>query len=219
MTGCPQFSTYSGYSFTFKWTGGCPSPVNKPAPAILAIDAINANAQVQVQKSSIMRDLHKAYIGFSAADDLEIPPCFERTLISTGSWGCGIFGGDELMKLIEQLLASVASGHRVEYSMMSAAARDAVHTLRNAINTKKTQAADAADTTDTTDTHHDHDHGEDVKERASVTVSMLAAALLSTPMQQGEQHLRRDFYREFKMAFLQKLSLLAQEKSLKSGKH
>jgi len=56
----------------------------------------------------IFRDLNKAYIGFLA--------CKKEKLISTGSWGCGAFGGDMHEKFVQQICAAVLAGVQLDYS-------------------------------------------------------------------------------------------------------
>ena len=40
----------------------------------------------------MLRELNKAYVGFSAADSGPLPP------VATGNWGCGAFNGDPRFK-------------------------------------------------------------------------------------------------------------------------
>lgn len=67
------------------------SPSNEQVnPVIVAIDAMDFSDepekafQIQLKKSSLERELGKAFTGFSA---------FEKRSIDTGHWGCGAFCG------------------------------------------------------------------------------------------------------------------------------
>jgi poly(ADP-ribose) glycohydrolase len=59
----------------------------------------------QKSKECIIRELMKAYTGFSSCDEAE--------QIVTGNWGCGIFGGDIKVKFIIQWLAASMAGKNI----------------------------------------------------------------------------------------------------------
>ena len=57
-------------------------------------------------KNEIIRDIHKAYVGFSLANsDNNIPKT-----IATGNWGCGAFKGNHELKFIQQWIAASFAG-------------------------------------------------------------------------------------------------------------
>jgi poly(ADP-ribose) glycohydrolase len=73
---------------------------------MVAIDATDFTKQIaqnyQYSKKGIRREICKAYAGFSGAGleaDEDIP-------IVSGRWGCGAFGGDEDLKILEQWVAA-----------------------------------------------------------------------------------------------------------------
>jgi poly(ADP-ribose) glycohydrolase len=73
-----RHSRYSGYLDTFKFVQ---SMEGKPIfEEVIAIDALTSN-----HFANSVRDLRKCYVGFSGC---------RAESISTGKWGCGVFGGD-----------------------------------------------------------------------------------------------------------------------------
>lgn len=147
ITGCRRFSTYRGYMNTFEWTGFTPSQrwKNEPAQNLVVIDACTEH---HFSKSMVLRDLGKCYLGFlmSQENPPEQPTPFpsssspdedvdrfankksfqrqqQRTpIISTGNWGCGVFGGNIFLKFCQQWMAATVAaagggrGIRLEYS-------------------------------------------------------------------------------------------------------
>lgn len=64
----------------------------------------------QFAKEKIKRDLGKAWAAFEKSKD---------SIITTGNWGCGVFGGDLLFKFLQQLCAAMILGEkfqRLDYS-------------------------------------------------------------------------------------------------------
>ena len=59
-------------------------------------------------QKDIMRDIHKAYVGFNLIN-LESQKDVEKT-ISTGNWGCGVFGGNHELKFLQQWIAASFAG-------------------------------------------------------------------------------------------------------------
>ena len=68
MFGCRRYCNYTGYRKTFKFTG--PSDElknNRTIPGIISIDAFeNSSVDDQFKKKVVLRDLNKAFAGFSA---------------------------------------------------------------------------------------------------------------------------------------------------------
>ena len=81
---------------------------------IIAIDAIPASFHFSNDNlmNDINRDIFKAYVGFSFANDEK---GISKT-IATGNWGCGVFGGNHELKFIQQwIAASLAKLERLDY--------------------------------------------------------------------------------------------------------
>ncbi|KAA8579215.1 hypothetical protein FQN60_000037 [Etheostoma spectabile] len=86
VTGCQQFSCYSGYGDTFEWAGPHEDRLHRDEwgrlrRQILAIDAVNyKHRRDQYNMIRVTRELNKAYCGFKA-DGHNEPD------IATGKWG------------------------------------------------------------------------------------------------------------------------------------
>ncbi|EEZ98465.1 Poly(ADP-ribose) glycohydrolase-like Protein [Tribolium castaneum] len=115
ITGIERYSNYSGYSNTFKWDGN----VNDDTPfddfgrrktTLAVIDATQfTKSKDQFHCSTILRELNKAYVGFSCREKQNLAP------VATGNWGCGAFKGDPNLKSLIQLMACSASGRDLVY--------------------------------------------------------------------------------------------------------
>jgi len=99
-----RFSEYSGYMRTFNFLGFYDVNGAQRCSNILVMDAV---FEKHFDSQNILRDINKAFLGFSA--------CGTPT-ISTGQWGCGIFGGDPTLKFIQQVLAARSAGVRLDFS-------------------------------------------------------------------------------------------------------
>ena len=112
-----QYSDYRGYGFNFTFEGCLIDKDNKNPIIkhnIIAIDAIPASFHFSNDNlmNDINRDIFKAYVGFSFANDEEKIP----KTIATGNWGCGVFGGNHELKFIQQwIAASLAKLDRLDY--------------------------------------------------------------------------------------------------------
>ena len=109
-----QYSKYKGYGFHFTYEG---CSIDNKTPIIkhriIAIDAIYSRMQKSKNdlKKEINRDIHKAFVGFSFANDEPLPKT-----IATGNWGCGAFNGNHELKFIQQLIAaSLVKLDRLDY--------------------------------------------------------------------------------------------------------
>lgn len=115
VNGCEQFNCYSGYSNTFKWTGGnkdeTPSDDSgRRKCCIVAIDAINyRNKAHQYKEDMMLRDLNKAFVGFYYDAEGAAPA------VATGNWGCGAFGGDKSLKTLLQLMVCCVTNRPLVY--------------------------------------------------------------------------------------------------------
>ncbi len=129
IQGAEQFSTYSGYGGGFTYTGPYEdtNPIdaaNRRCVSIVAIDAIPVmfHGGFEYQKQDIVRELNKAYSGFSfpISSDEDVSaqdPANPATLVpvATGNWGCGAFGGDKELKALLQWMAASRVGRAVKY--------------------------------------------------------------------------------------------------------
>jgi len=116
ISGTRTYSEYKGYGFSFRWT----KPFNGKLPSLtkegqyktsfVAIDAIYGGTQGEA--FLIQREMHKAYVGFSA-DEKEVG--FKTDTVSTGKWGCGAFRGTPVIKLIVQWIAATLAGRSVQF--------------------------------------------------------------------------------------------------------
>ena len=117
MIGAERFSTYSGYSNTFQWTGNYSdvTPVDTLARRktyVTAIDALIVRKYTeQFRPYSLRRELDKALSGLLQGD-YDTDSCLA---VATGHWGCGAFGGDKSLKAVIQLMAAAVAGRDVIY--------------------------------------------------------------------------------------------------------
>ncbi|XP_043214606.1 poly(ADP-ribose) glycohydrolase-like isoform X2 [Amphibalanus amphitrite] len=115
VTGCERFSQFEGYADTFKWTAKAtdPSPLDefgRRSTQVVALDAVHfTQPQRQYMKHFLLREMNKAYVGFSWAGGGPLPP------VATGNWGCGAFNGDPHLKALLQLMAAALAGREVIY--------------------------------------------------------------------------------------------------------
>ena len=122
-----MYSKYKGYGYSFTYDGSLideKTPIEKiKQHRIIAIDAISFSSYSPYifkhadKIQEINRDLHKAYVGFSFANDNkdEKDKDIPKT-IATGNWGCGAFNGNHELKFIQQWLAASFAGiERLDY--------------------------------------------------------------------------------------------------------
>ncbi|CAF1248282.1 unnamed protein product [Adineta ricciae] len=105
LRGCKRFVDYTGYADTFAYKEHYTKPGR--IQDILVLDACYSG---QFSKENIDRDLGKAWAGFEKSKD---------SIIATGNWGCGVFGGDLVFKFLQQLCAAMIIGdnlQRLDYS-------------------------------------------------------------------------------------------------------
>ena len=116
IKGAKIYSGYKGYASTFAYDplsifsqcdvdGGS----EREVIAIDAQDYSNFHPRAQYGKEEILRELNKAYVGFSG--DLTT-----KKVIATGSWGCGSFQGDAQLKFLLQWMAATRAGRDMKYS-------------------------------------------------------------------------------------------------------
>ncbi|KAJ8365692.1 hypothetical protein SKAU_G00145230 [Synaphobranchus kaupii] len=117
ITGTEQYSKYTGYAESYKWAGEHKDEIprddwQRKCTEIVAIDALKFRHFLeQFQPDKINRELNKAYCGFAR------PGVKSQNLsaVATGNWGCGVFGGDTMLKALLQILAAAEAGRDVAY--------------------------------------------------------------------------------------------------------
>lgn len=123
ITGAEQFSTYAGYGGTFTYTGPYKdtNPVDerlRRCVSIVAIDAISysrSSPARQFESHSILRELNKAYSGFTGSVTGDDSRSHTLIPIATGNWGCGAYKGDKSLKTLIQWLAASRAGRTLKY--------------------------------------------------------------------------------------------------------
>ena len=106
-----EYSRYKGYGSSFKFEkSSITNDLTKiKRHRIIAIDAtVSRGFFFNNPQKDIMRDIHKAYVGFNLIN-LESQKDVEKT-ISTGNWGCGVFGGNHELKFLQQWIAASFAG-------------------------------------------------------------------------------------------------------------
>ncbi|KAF7248936.1 hypothetical protein EG68_09530 [Paragonimus skrjabini miyazakii] len=80
---------------------------------VVAMDALYfGSSETQYLPKSILRELNKAYCGFT--DTLE-PNRPLPSVVATGNWGCGAFRGNTDLKALIQMMACVQAGKALAY--------------------------------------------------------------------------------------------------------
>ena len=123
MLGCRRFCNYKGYLETFEFNGGYEEMKDgEKISGIIAIDSVVNWGNSQFKPVEIDRDLNKAYLGFCGIEQY-LNEYFktrkfslDTTKISTGNWGCGAFGGDVVLKFVQQIMVANVTGKNMEYS-------------------------------------------------------------------------------------------------------
>eukprot|EP00929_Paragymnodinium_shiwhaense_P092044 TRINITY_DN51921_c0_g1_i1.p1 TRINITY_DN51921_c0_g1~~TRINITY_DN51921_c0_g1_i1.p1 ORF type:complete len:470 (-),score=75.07 TRINITY_DN51921_c0_g1_i1:77-1486(-) len=98
--GARRHSAYYGYARTFEYAG--PWSLGGGIQSILTIDAVT---EQHFGEAAILRDVQKAYLAFSGCKH-----------VSSGRWGCGVFGGTPAHKLVQQVLAAMLAGASLSHS-------------------------------------------------------------------------------------------------------
>lgn len=127
MNGAATFSHYTGYASTFQFAGRAtiPSPTEQEASlgmrniSVVAFDAVNyCQGNLQPGHQYLVpwqdRDMIKALAAFSGSP-LSTLTCASSGPIATGNWGCGAFGGDVELKLIQQWIVASFLSRPLQY--------------------------------------------------------------------------------------------------------
>ncbi|BFZ02721.1 hypothetical protein BsWGS_05759 [Bradybaena similaris] len=130
MIGCERFSSYSGYSDTFKFAGNFVDKTERDERGrkyteVVAMDAsvFRNNYYEQFAMKHVVRELNKAHCAFEGSDarlqgskvQLEGSQCQNLPAVCTGNWGCGAFGGDKQLKALIQLMAASVANRDICY--------------------------------------------------------------------------------------------------------
>ncbi|ELR16934.1 poly(adpribose) glycohydrolase [Acanthamoeba castellanii str. Neff] len=117
ITGAERFSDYRGYGHGLAFGGNYVDRTPRDdqgriVTTIVAIDAVVAFGGVQWQEGAIVRDLNKVYCGCwePQRQPGQVLPAF-----ATGNWGCGAFGGDKSLKVLQQMMAAAEADREVLY--------------------------------------------------------------------------------------------------------
>lgn len=98
IKGFERFSSYDGYSDSFKWLANYQDKVKSN---LIVIDALPFQyPSDQYEENKINRELIKCFAGFSSTISEED---ISGLCIATGHWGCGAFKGDKQVKCINFL--------------------------------------------------------------------------------------------------------------------
>ncbi len=119
ITGCEQYSRYSGYGQSFRFDGNYIADTRprdtygRRLCQIVAIDATDYSSddrKIQYEEKFFLRELNKAYAGFRSRKE-----GVRLAAVATGNWGCGVFNGDSRFKSLIQLMAAAVAGRDVAY--------------------------------------------------------------------------------------------------------
>uniref|UniRef100_A0A6S9L5M5 poly(ADP-ribose) glycohydrolase n=1 Tax=Heterosigma akashiwo TaxID=2829 RepID=A0A6S9L5M5_HETAK len=99
-----RFSDYTGYLFSFQFKGMYPRSGPQRCTDLVVLDAVY---RAHFSKSAVQRDINKARLGFLhyCTGSARVPHA-----VSTGHWGCGVFGGDFIAKFLQQVVAARLAG-------------------------------------------------------------------------------------------------------------
>lgn len=123
LKGCRRFCKYKGYGESFEFDGFYGGDKLED---ILAIDAAMGPGIFQYQKNGFYRDYLKLLIGFDA-----VVRSTKKQKVSTGHWGCGVFGNDKTCKFLQQWCAASVLGVEIKYSIYSGSSSDDMRIYQN----------------------------------------------------------------------------------------
>jgi poly(ADP-ribose) glycohydrolase len=128
ISGARQYSAYTGYGHTFRWSEPhddktqVVSSLHVKDVCVLALDATNFNTanlspDQQYYPYWCAREINKAYVGFRGSSDCVLPQGRPHAAapIATGNWGCGVFGGNLQLKALLQLCAASEVHRKVRF--------------------------------------------------------------------------------------------------------
>ena len=110
-----RYSSYTGYLDSYS-VGAALSPPSPPF-TILTLDATTHS---HLSRTTMLRDIGKAHAAFSRhatesrwRNEASMPSV---PVVSTGRWGCGVFGGMPCHKFLQQVIAAKVAGVELEFS-------------------------------------------------------------------------------------------------------
>ncbi|KAF5397058.1 Poly(ADP-ribose) glycohydrolase [Paragonimus heterotremus] len=121
VEGVERYSISHGYADNFRWAGDYRESESgnqrdewgRWRTTVVAMDALYfGSGESQYLPKSILRELNKAYCGFT--DTLE-PNRPLPSVVATGNWGCGAFRGNTDLKALIQMMACVQAGKALAY--------------------------------------------------------------------------------------------------------
>lgn len=116
VVGVEQYSTYTGYASSFEWSGNYQDetpmdPSRRRKCQLVAIDALPFSvAKHQYRPELMLRELIKAYVGFSRVHHQDVVPG-----VASGNWGCGAFNGNPMLKSLLQLMVCTVTNRPLVY--------------------------------------------------------------------------------------------------------
>lgn len=124
LDGARRVCEYEGYLRSFRFAG---LREDRRVHEVLAADAVFRD---HFAPESVTRDLNKAWLGFTS--------CRGRR-VSTGHWGCGVFGGNRVAKFLQQCCAAAVADVSLDYSTFGD--DDTANALRTLLATLSTSGA------------------------------------------------------------------------------
>lgn len=121
MIGCERYSSYSGYGYTFQWSGNYQDTTpydssQRRRCAVLAIDAVPFSKKLlQYETKYIDRELNKAWVGVASYVCKDDDNRVVYPGVATGNWGCGAFGGNAHLKSLLQIMSCTEARRPVAY--------------------------------------------------------------------------------------------------------
>lgn len=95
-----RFCTYTGYQDSFRYSG-----VWTGKPTVQTILTIDATTNRHFTQEMVLRDIRKAFLSFKGCQ-----------VVSSGRWGCGVFGGTPAHKFAQQIVAASLAGASFHFS-------------------------------------------------------------------------------------------------------
>jgi poly(ADP-ribose) glycohydrolase len=122
IVGAEQFSMYTGYARGLRYGGPCKQqcPTDQDGTPLIAITAMDAldlrfgdtSLSMQMSLDAELRELEKAAVAFAPVSEMALKTW---PIVATGNWGCGVFGGNTLLKAVLQWLAASEGGLKMRY--------------------------------------------------------------------------------------------------------
>ncbi len=131
---CRRYTKYTGYLDTYS-CAGLLEPASSPVADILALDACHSG---HFGEGHVLRDVRKACAAFGCMPRAAGAPA---PVVSSGRWGCGVFGGLPTHKFVQQAIAARLGGVTLRFSTGSSA--DGVDTILEACRDAELSVAQA----------------------------------------------------------------------------